>query len=1485
MKSAFGMKSVKKENLEKGLADMKELGMGGLSKGLTFLRTASQSAMAPADEEKPPRASSFNGSSEKPKMSYDELLSLSMKLTKQNKAYKAQLTQASDKLFAAGELEANYASLVQFVADDVGMDLIYAENKVPPMTTDDDDNGSTDGDGASSVPVEKLLDASAMRQVYHTRDSAREQHVREMEDKYVHEISQLRAEVQRLLDQSTASSVDLINLDSPGRPAPAALRDDLDELQRTLEIERKAHASAVAAWQAKLEASEIQRVNVERTGAQVQSDLQLVQSRLATAEANAAAFAKDIESQMRAMQTKEESLAALKREMAQQQMLMLKLQDKSKEMGAMGQRVVALEQEIVAYEKETTALKTALAEKEAAQVHTDEVEKLREAAAVQASHLDAIQAQVAEAHAARESDRVALLAQVAQGQVLLEERQNHVDALQIQLSKVAVEWEANAAAANQAWQTQVEAKERAMDALEADVGKWKAEADAASVAKASDDAALAQLRASVATQSARVTELEVAVAHVQSERDGVQQQLHERQLMLDQRVEDLEALKTQLTAAQNAVAADANEKVVMLQEEVKAEQQKAESLTAAAHTKAQEVDALTQRVAATEAELAHARETAAKEREVAAALQQQDVQALKDAMEKHEAEAQALKQSKAVLESELDQLRAAVDATKQEVATLQDTVAAHEANVAAAQAALGEAVAAKAVVEANVARLLPLEHVVADVGRDVAAKEDELVRLRDQIRSLELEKATAEKVLTSGDAELALLRENVTSQGSRIQDLESRLAAAHTERDNERDSFMNQLRETEAQLAQSQTDLATLKAELAAAHESVRVYAADVETHAQALRAKEDHLATLQQDLTGQESLLNACAEKDGELARLSAQLQAVEQQAAGHVDEISRLQTQVESHQTDLVAVQETAASVAAAKAQLETELAEMNTLRALVSEKSSEVQHAHAQVQAHHNERAQWQSRVDESERAAAARQADLERVQAQLATAEATADAYAKDIQSQMVAIQQREENLVALKREMQNQAALLHRVQEKETEAAELQTRLMAAEQRAAKQHTELSKLGAEMDARVKEIEGLRQAADAARAAKANVDAELQETRVAASKAFETEVARWTAKYKEMEAAWNAQKGENARMNKEMATLHKTWSEKNALAARLHAENVQLAEASAGTAAELAQLRLTVADQSSQLGVLQDQVRSHAMTQDDAATEKGQLQVQLQEALSTASRNDEAAKLKLQAMEAAHAAARAALEEKFAADVERMEADGRAKSKLARQMVLEKEELIASLTDKLTKLEEDVRSGDADHRRIFELASMQANRDASARSREQELAELTVALEQMKMQNIQLTHDKHALEEDIAHLVRTERREGVNMEYLKNVVVQYMSFRPGSSQQQKLMPVLSMLLQFTPEDLEEVNSSSKHASSWTSWSERKPVRNINPPPPIVIPPRKKVGSPRSLNSPRASPRGSPRGKARRSLSPTKLQQPPQDQPLVHNDSIDL
>ncbi|RHY80900.1 hypothetical protein DYB26_002015 [Aphanomyces astaci] len=1441
MKSAFGMKNVKKENLEKGLADMKEMGIGGLSKGLNFLRTASQTAMAPGDEDKATsaasasaRASSFNGSSgvEKPKMSYDELLSLSMKLTKQNKAYKAALTQASDKLFQAGEIEANYSSLVQFVSEDVGVDLVFVELKVPPMTSDD--NGT--GGDSTSYPVEKLLDASAMRQLYHARDSARELQVRDMEDKYVNEINQLRAKVE--------TSRDLINLDSPAKqtlpdPAIASLQQELESLRTTLEVQGQAHAASVAE-------SDLVRQQLESQLLDLQGQLSAAQSSYAT----------DMAAHVAALESKEEVVVGLKHDLQQQQQLILKLQSKAKDLGAMGQRVQVLEQEnaghvkdihrlqtIVATHASDVAAREATAEAARAsqfEASAAELSELRGKNDAQALQLTQLHAAVAELQTELATARESHLTQADHDQAVLRDRQSALDTVQSQvraLEQAAVslrsERDADSAQLTELRDqvkdltTSIEAKARHVQELEATI----------------------QLQAAELLD--KTAQKEQVAEQWQHEATTLRQQLHDAHVSLCQRTDDLDSVKSQLVAAQQAVAADASDKVAMLQQVVTHEQLKVQELTASLHAKASQVNASESTVA----DLDRAAREALRQAEADKAAHAAGVEyatRLQTSLEQLQVDVASTNAAKIAVETELERLKAA----------LQESVAAHERNESCLNQAATEALAAKVAMEAEVARL---ENAVEAATTRAAQAESDKSAEADRLQQTLEDARTAAVALADKDrAEADKLRQDVATHRDQVLALQAQLDTETSQR--------------VAQVHESQTQLAQLQAQLEVATSTVQSYTTELSSHVEMIHEKDARLAALQVALDDQEARLAESRQNGNEVATLQAKLVAIEQEAAAHLASIDALHQQVAAHQTELASVQATAA---ATEASFAVELQNVAALRVEVEAKTADLQLAHAQLQRldedRLNERETWQKRLHET---TAACQAELEAVQARLAAVQKTADAYAQDIQSQMAAAHDREENMAALKQEMQlAQANLGQRLHTAETDASALANDV-------ARLRTELATVQTELASRTAEL-------DAANAAKANVDAELRETRVVAAKTLEGEVARLTLKWKEMEGAWAAQKAENGRMAKEMHTLHKTWSEKNALAARLHAENVQLGEASAGMTAEVAQLRLALTDQSQALRQVEDAVKEQSDVAAARALDVIRVEAALAEAAAAHSRRQDEWQGTLHAMEVAAREREADLQQKFAAEVEKVEADGRAKSKLARQMVLEKEELIASLTTKLAKVEEDVRSGDADHRRIFELASMQANRDATSRSREQEFAELTAAFEQVRLQNAQLIQDKEALEDDIAHLVRTERREGVNMEYLKNVVVQFMSFRPGSSQQLKLIPVLSVLLQFTPEDMDEVQASTKQASSWTSsWSEKKPVRNINAPSPIVIPPRKKVGSPRSLNSPskssspRSSPRGSsPRSKARRSMSPPKQRAMTAQEPLVHHDSIDL
>lgn len=123
---------------------MRELGRGSFSKGLSFLRSAAASqgmleggdaapdgdgdapaangdepAAAPSAEA-PSGAAAGGGAA---RLSYEELVALSMKLTRQNKMMKAQFQKMQARMAALAVKEADCTVLSAFVADVVGVDL------------------------------------------------------------------------------------------------------------------------------------------------------------------------------------------------------------------------------------------------------------------------------------------------------------------------------------------------------------------------------------------------------------------------------------------------------------------------------------------------------------------------------------------------------------------------------------------------------------------------------------------------------------------------------------------------------------------------------------------------------------------------------------------------------------------------------------------------------------------------------------------------------------------------------------------------------------------------------------------------------------------------------------------------------------------------------------------------------------------------------------------------------------------------------------------------------------------------------------------------------------------------------------------------------------------------------------------------------------------------------------------------------------------
>ena len=77
----------------------------------------------------------------------------------------------------------------------------------------------------------------------------------------------------------------------------------------------------------------------------------------------------------------------------------------------------------------------------------------------------------------------------------------------------------------------------------------------------------------------------------------------------------------------------------------------------------------------------------------------------------------------------------------------------------------------------------------------------------------------------------------------------------------------------------------------------------------------------------------------------------------------------------------------------------------------------------------------------------------------------------------------------------------------------------------------------------------------------------------------------------------------------------------------------------------------------------------------------------------------------------------------------------------------------------------------------------------------------------------------LSAEISELRRHTKREGVNMDYLKNVVLQYMSFPVQCPERSSLVPVIAMLLQFNTKEFAQAEKALKEPI----WGQR-PVTEV-------------------------------------------------------------
>lgn len=138
--------------------------------------------------------------------------------------------------------------------------------------------------------------------------------------------------------------------------------------------------------------------------------------------------------------------------------------------------------------------------------------------------------------------------------------------------------------------------------------------------------------------------------------------------------------------------------------------------------------------------------------------------------------------------------------------------------------------------------------------------------------------------------------------------------------------------------------------------------------------------------------------------------------------------------------------------------------------------------------------------------------------------------------------------------------------------------------------------------------------------------------------------------------------------------------------------------------------------------------------------------------------------------------------------------------------EKDVEVQRLLDKIGELQEDIKSGRPMERGIFQIAREQAANDRDHHVLKQQLLQAEAQLDQRATQLQEVKQREASLKAQVRELSsQASRGEGVDMEYLKNVVVKYMQSRNCEEQQKMMVPMLANMLHFTPEDLRVVHNA--------------------------------------------------------------------------------
>ncbi|KAK9678888.1 hypothetical protein RND81_11G239000 [Saponaria officinalis] len=113
-------------------------------------------------------------------------------------------------------------------------------------------------------------------------------------------------------------------------------------------------------------------------------------------------------------------------------------------------------------------------------------------------------------------------------------------------------------------------------------------------------------------------------------------------------------------------------------------------------------------------------------------------------------------------------------------------------------------------------------------------------------------------------------------------------------------------------------------------------------------------------------------------------------------------------------------------------------------------------------------------------------------------------------------------------------------------------------------------------------------------------------------------------------------------------------------------------------------------------------------------------------------------------------------------------------------------------------------------ILMLARQQAQREEELAQSQRHILALQEEIEELERENRLHSQQESMLKEELRSMDRAQKREGVDMTYLKNVLLKLLE----TGEVEALLPVIAMLLQFSPEEIQ------KCQQAYTSYTDASP-----------------------------------------------------------------